>query len=122
MNAHRIVRLTLLFIFLAFNSCRSQDCNKLPQSFPSYSTAVKQVKAASFKIKESANTSGSSWIAAASFYSCNGVNGFMIIKAKGKEYIHSGVPVEVWRGFKSAESKGGYYNRNIKGQFQAQIQ
>ncbi len=106
---------------LTFVSCTSQDCKNLPQSFNSYSSATKQVKSATFKIKESANTSGSSWIQSANFYSCDGVKGYFIFKAQGKEYIHAGVPVDVWIGFKNAGSKGGYYNRNIKGQFKVLI-
>lgn len=37
-----------------------------------------------------------------------------------KEYIHENVPVDVWLGFKEAESKGKYYTANIKGRYIAE--
>jgi len=36
---------------------------------------------------------------------------------KGKEYIGEGVPLNVWEGFKEADSFGKYYHKYIKGRF-----
>ena len=77
--------------------CRAQDCSKLPGSFNSYAQATSLVKASSFKLKESANTSESSWITSAKYYSCDGNTGYFIFTTnKGKEYIHKDVPLDVW--------------------------
>ena len=99
--------------------CLSQDCKNLPTSFSSYSAAITAVKNASFAISETANTTNSSWITSAEYYSCDGSKGYFIFSTNdGYEYIHKGVPISVWRGFKSAASKGTYYTQNIKGRYQ----
>lgn len=37
--------------------------------------------------------------------------------AGGRRYLYLGVPAEVAEGFAQAASKGGYFNRAIKGRF-----
>jgi len=108
--------LTLLLSFTLFLSACSQkaNCGHLPQTFSSYQEAIKQIKSATFKIKEEANTVKSSWIRGASYFSCDGKTGYFLFKTEGKEYIHTGVPFDIWQGFKRAESFGSFYNKNIK--------
>ncbi|MGQ0739954.1 MAG: KTSC domain-containing protein [Bacteroidota bacterium] len=109
---------SLLFVLTGALSY-SQTCRKLPATFNSYSEAIQKVKAATFQIKESANTESSSWIESASYYSCDGETGYMIYSTnKGYQYIHADMPLSVWRGFKNAISKGSYYNQHIKGRYQ----
>ena len=75
-------------------------------------------KAALFKVQETANTASSSWITSANYYSCDGKKGYLIYTTnRGYQYIHKGVPIEVWEEFKNAPSKGSYYNQNIKHSF-----
>ena len=38
----------------------------------------------------------------------------------GYSYAYYGVSVSVWNALKSAESKGSYYNSNIKGNYQCE--
>lgn len=35
----------------------------------------------------------------------------------GRSYDFYNVPVDVWNGFREAESKGRYFTRNIKGKY-----
>ena len=112
--------LLLILVTLSLNAC-GLSCNKLPSSFSSYSQATILVKKSSFKIKETANTSNSSWIKGAKYYSCNGKIGFLIIKTNRKEYIHSNMPISKWKGLKNATSLGRYYNANIKGRYQLRL-
>ena len=108
----------VLFLFL-FYSCSSQDCDKLPESFNSYPEAIKLVKKSQFKITESASTPNSSWIKSAKYYSCDGKQGcFIYTTNTNREYIHYGLPMSVWIGFKNASSKGTYYNASIKNRYQ----
>ena len=103
-------------------SCNSQDCNKLPAIYTSYSQGIELVKSSSFKVKETANTSNSSWITSAKYYSCDGNTGYLIYTTnKDYEYIHQGVPVNIWEGFKNASSKGSYYNSNIKNRYRLKL-
>jgi hypothetical protein len=57
----------------------------------------------------------SSWIEGATYES---ENGSMILETDSKDYEFIGVPIEVWREFKSAPSKGEYYHENIRGRYQ----
>lgn len=110
----------LSIILIAFTSVlQAQDCKQLPKSFSSYAEAIRAVKSSTFAITESANTSNSSWMTSADYYSCDGKIGYFIYTTnRGYEYIHKGVPLSVWNGFKAASSKGSYYNQHIKDRYQ----
>ena len=94
-----------------------QDCNKLPASYTSYVQASQLIKSSTFKMHESVNTSKSSWVRGADYYSCDGQEGYLIIKADDRDYIHQNVPIDTWNGFKKASSFGSYYNNFIKGNY-----
>ena len=99
-------------------SSYSQDCNKLPERFTSYAQAISLVKRSTFKIEETANTSSSSWITSVKYYCCNGFTGYLIYTTnRGYEYIHKGIPLNIWKEFKIASSKGSYYNANLKNRY-----
>jgi hypothetical protein len=105
-----------IFIILSL-SCSGQDCNTLPLHYSSYDNAVEIIKETHFKIEESVNTSKSSWIRSASYYSCDGETGYFIFSTDEKTYIHAGVPVELWNEFKEAESFGSFYDHYIRGRY-----
>ena len=114
--------LIISILLTAMLSCRSQDCNKLPQHFSSYKEAISQVKNGAFKFKDEANTSRSSWIASAKYYSCDGKTGYFIYFTKRNyEYIHKGVPIEIWRQFKAASSMGSFYGADIKNKYRVDL-
>ncbi len=110
-----------LTIFGSYYTGFAQSCNNLPATFTSYNDAVSLVKNSSFKIKEDVNTSKSSWIRGASYYSCDGTKGYLIIRTDSKEYIHMDMPIEVWHEFKNADSFGSYYQYHIKGKYQLRL-
>jgi hypothetical protein len=110
----KILNSLLFSSFLFLVACSGNDCDQLPKKFSSYDEAVKTIKAAHFKVEESVNTSKSSWLRGAAFYSCDGATGFFILKTDNQDYLYSGVPSEIWEGFKNAESFGSYYDHNIK--------
>jgi hypothetical protein len=107
-----------LAVFLFFQTLTlttiGQSCKNIPPHFNSYEDAVAFVKKATFKITDQVNTSKSSWIRSASYYSCDGKVGYFIYSTDKQEYIHAGVPVEIWMGFKNADSFGSYYDHNIR--------
>lgn len=107
----------VLFSFLSI-TCHSQSCDSLPAHYSSYRQAVKTVRHTHFKLHETCNTSSSSWIRTAEYYSCDGQTGYFLIKTDKHWYIHAGMPVEVWEGFKNADSRGLYYNYHIKHKYQ----
>lgn len=110
----KILKTFYLYSFLFLFACSGTDCEQLPKKYSSYDEAVKTIKTAHFKMEESINTSKSSWVRGADYYSCDGVTGFFILKTDNQYYLYSGVPSEIWQGFKNSESFGTYYNNNIK--------
>jgi hypothetical protein len=111
---------TIFFLFLIGITpvCYSQTCNQLPTSFNSYKEAVKRIETATFKISESVNTSKSSWIRSAHYYSCEGKLGYFIFTTDTNKYIRKDVPIEVWNRFKAATSFGSFYDTYIKYKYQ----
>lgn len=99
----------------------SQSCSELSDSFTSYKEATGVIKSTDFFFIDSCDTSKSSWIKEASFYSCDGDLGYFILKTSKQSYIHKNVPNYLWREFKKAESFGGFYSRKIKGKYQLNI-
>ena len=104
MNTKIFFAFIVLLAFI-FNSCSQKtSCDQLPETYSTYAEAVRQIKSAQFKIKESVNTSKSSWIKNASYYSCNEKIGFFIFETAKKEYLYSDMPYSIWLEFKNAES------------------
>jgi len=108
-------------LFYFFISCDSIVCDKLPNSYSNYEEAIGIIENARFKQEEKVNTSKSSWIRGASYYSCDGVSGYFILETDSRKYIYSGLPVEVWQSFKEADSFGSYYNKSIKNRYQFKL-
>jgi hypothetical protein len=108
-------RFLLFILFQTITlSTIAQSCKNIPAHFNSYEQAIFWVKNATFEFKDDVNTSKSSWIRSASYYSCDGKVGFFIYSTDKQEYIHAGVPVEIWMEFKNADSFGSYYDHNIR--------
>ena len=102
---------------VSFN-CNSQSCKTIPSHFKSYEEAIATVKKLHFTVDEDVNTSRSTFIQAAHYYSCDGKTGYFIIKIKDFEYIHENMPIAVWKGFKGSSSFGTFYNLNIRNKYQ----
>lgn len=114
---NRMLPILLASLAIYLGSCGGIDCDQLPKTYSSNDEAAKTIKAAHFKIQETVNTSKSSWIRGASYYSCDGNLGFFILKTDNREYLYSEVPVATWNGFKNSNSFGEYYNSYIKHTF-----
>ena len=90
------------------------SCFDRPGRFTTFQAAISSVKSTSFKYVESINTSGSSWIEKLVYYSCDGKTGYLIMGTKGREYIHADLPIDIWNRLKVAQSKGKFYNNQIR--------
>jgi hypothetical protein len=115
------IKLYIIFLLFFINGCGGIDCDNLPNHYSSYAEAIDKIKAAHFKIEETCNTGTSSWIRGASFYSCDGITGFLIIKTDNQNYLHSGIPIKIWKEFQNTESYGSFYNRYIKHRYYFEI-
>jgi hypothetical protein len=113
----KIIKTFILYSLFFIVACSRTDCDQLPKKFSSCDEAVKTIKATHFKVEESVNTSKSSWVRGAYYYSCDGVPGFFILKTDNQYYLYSNVPSEIWQGLKNSKSFGSYYNQYIKDKY-----
>lgn len=111
----------ILILFLLINLSafgQSYNCSNLPKKYNSYESAIKIIQSASFEYKDYSNQFTSSWINSIAYYSCDKKTGYLILHThNGKSYIHQGVPINLWQGLKSANSKGRYYSKYIRGSY-----
>ncbi len=105
-----------LLIFLSCTKERQNisDCSEINTSFKTYNEAKNTIESITFKFVDDVDTSRSSWIRSANYYSCDGKTGYFIYTTKKKKYIHENLPLVVWDDFKNAESFGKFYNKHIK--------
>ena len=112
-------KILVLLIVFVFAGCNTENCDQINnKKFNSYSEAKQYVETFDFQLSEEENLQLSSWMSKANYYSCDGLVGYFTYETKkGKNYIYRNVPLEVWQGFKNANSPGGFYNQNMKGRF-----
>ena len=114
----KVISISLIYLFLL--ACK--DVNSVSaQNFHSYQEAIATVENASFRLHDQVDTSRSSWIKSADYYSDNLKDGYLIIETKKKKYIFSHVPINVWKEFKQADSFGSFYNKYIRGRYKLQL-
>jgi hypothetical protein len=120
---HLSVRKILLFYFLLFpiSGFTQSNCKDLPKTFYSYNEAINKVRNAKFSYVDNVNTASSSFITGASYFSCDGQFGFLIIGINNRQYIHKDLPKGVWLSFKQAKSFGTFYNQNIRNRYNLSI-
>lgn len=112
----------ILFIIGLFGFTEGESCKDLPATFTSFQEAIYRVENASFVFEDHIETSTSSWIQSASYFSCNSETGYFIFRTNnGRQYIHDKMPIGIWRQFKNASSFGSFYNSNIKGRYTMQL-
>ena len=116
-----IIYFLALGVLINITSCNSQNCNDSPSKFNSYEQAISKIKSTKFTLSDNVNTSRSSVIENADYYSCDGKIGYLIIEIRNTEYIYQNVPISVWQEFKTADSFGSFYNRNIKNMYNLNI-
>lgn len=108
------VVLVILLINCSKEKQEIADCSEITTPFTTYEEANNTVESVEFKYTDEVDTSKSSWIRGAQYYSCDGETGYLVYQTDKKEYIHQQVPMEVWEEFKNAESFGSSYNENLK--------
>jgi hypothetical protein len=106
------------FWILGLYSCRTRDCNSIPETFSSYSEAITRIKNTSFVLTDSITAENNLVIASAKFLSCDGKVGYFLFTINtGSEYFCKGVPIGVWREFKETNLKDSFYYNNIRGKY-----
>ncbi len=108
------ITVTVIFSLISY----SQDCKGLEKKFYNYEQAIKLIKKSNFAFTDKCNTSKSSWIVGAEYYSCDKKKGFFILYMKKAFYIHKDFPKSLWYQFKKATSFGKFYNAKIRKKYQ----
>ncbi len=112
---HRLI--LIFFCFIPILGYSQTNCKDLPKTFYSYNEAIDKVRNAKYSYVDNVNTARSSFVNGASYYSCDGQYGFLIIGINNRTFIHNGLPKKVWLSFKSASSFGTFYNQNIRNKY-----
>jgi KTSC domain len=113
-----MIKLVIIsFIIVLMSSCKNGICDSIPKRFASYEEAARKIEEAKFSFSEEIFTPESSWIYGASFYSCDGTLGFLRIRTDHENYYHQNVPITVWESFKNSDSKGQFYNEELRGNY-----
>jgi len=113
-------RLSILIFVMMLPAVNLRAALERP-NFDSYEEAVAWVRSNDNFTKDSVDTSKSTWIRAAEYYTDGSGYGFLILNMNGKEYIWEDVPIDIWTGFKKADSFGKYYHRYIKGNYYMEL-
>ena len=98
MLSRGVIRAVLVLVLAVLSSTVYSGAIDRPD-FTSYEKAIIWVRSNDNLTKDSVDTSKSSWIRAAEYYTDSSGYGFLILNMKGKEYIWEDVPIEVWTGF-----------------------
>jgi len=116
-----VMKKSLLFIVLIFFgimlNAQIDECDHSNMNWNSDKEAIETIENESFAHTDMVQGEGDSWLESAHYYSCNEEAGFLIVKSSKKSFFHQNVPLKVWQCFKSANSKGGYYNFYIKNRY-----
>lgn len=107
-----------LLFCLSCTADAQQSCEQLEEKYVDADRMVRLLDQTSFSFSEEFDTSQSSWIKAASFYSCDGAKGYFVLRTSKKVYLYKDVPKDLWSRFKQADSLGSFYNRQIKGRYE----
>lgn len=67
--------LLIYFLILPIAGYSQSNCKDLPKTFYSYAEALSKVRSAKFSFVDNVNTSSSSFINNANYYSCDGITG-----------------------------------------------
>ena len=112
------ILVTILFLGCS-NSSSSNFCDNPQSSFTNIQEAERVIINSTFEYEDNLRTSQSSWVTKAIYKSCDNSTGYFIYYTnKGNTYLHSNVPIRIWKGFKNASSKGNYINENLKNKYQ----
>ena len=109
-----VVIFFMLFIVHFTLNAFTENCAVSSFKWKSEKEALNKLEKIKFLVSESFINESESWLLSANYYSCDGKNGYLVIRCQKKYYLHSSVPMVVWTDLKNARSKGGFYNFYIK--------
>ena len=97
---------------------QSTNCDSLEISALSIDDAISIIKQSSFRYQQQFKISRTYGVINASFFSCDGQLGYLIITVDKKDYIYFDVPKSKWTGLISSADINGFYDEEIKGNYE----
>ncbi len=93
------------------------DCDSLTIHGLSMPESISKIRTAKFRFDQSFRLTRKQGLQLGEYYSCDGKDGFLIIKYDGIESLYVTVSMDIWKGLISS-SDPEYYFLKIKPQFQ----
>ena len=96
---------------------QSANCDTLDISSFSLDEAISAIELSTFRYQQQFKISRTYGIMSARFYSCDGNSGYLILKVDKKDIIYLEVPETIWKGLISSADINGFYDAEIKGNY-----
>jgi len=96
---------------------QNTTCDSLPEIFQNKAIALDQIRAAKFRFTQQFEIVRPSGFQGANYYSCDGKNGFLLVKNDNQNIIFKDVPTKIWEEFIQSNNMEGYFLKKIKQQY-----
>lgn len=117
-NNNYIKKVFVILLIFLIHSCKSKDCNRIPNSFSSFEEAINVIKNSNFKLRDSIIINEGSYIRSVKFYSCDLKFGYFFYSREFHfDYFCNDVPIRVWNEFKKNDNKSDFIKNKIYGKY-----
>lgn len=98
---------------------QSANCDTLDIASYPLEEARSAIELATFRYQQQFKISRTYGVMSARFYSCDGNSGYLVMKVDKKDLIYMEVPETKWKGLISSADINGFYDTEIKGNYDA---
>ncbi|MGB3180971.1 MAG: hypothetical protein WBB45_06255 [Cyclobacteriaceae bacterium] len=89
-------------------------CNNIPRDLGNRTQAISTLSDTEFIFEQSLETLQVFGVKKATFYSCDGNLGYLVVNTSRRNYLYENVPRALWENFKVAYSIDGFFVKNLK--------
>jgi hypothetical protein len=95
----------------------TNSCDSIKFNQQSLSMAVEVISQTIFRFQQNISINREKGFKEASFYSCDNLHGYMLIKYHNLHILYSEMPLSLWESMINSGNPGEYYEKNIKDQY-----
>lgn len=96
---------------------QNTNCDSLNLAEMPLEEVISTLENTSFRFDQGFRISRISGVRAAHYYSCNGIDGYLILTTGQEIKVFIDVPKSLWNEFIAASDLDGFYEKNIKSAF-----
>lgn len=96
---------------------QSTDCDSLDVSTVSLTEAIQMIEKTKFRFQQQFSISRAYGVMKAAYYSCEGENGYLVMRVDKSDFIYSSVPKTIWDELISSPDINNFYKTRILNQF-----